>query len=182
MDDEWVVIDGYENHPVTQVNWYGARAYCDWAERRLPTEAEWEHAARGDGGSRSLYPWGESTPTCQLANFNECLGGTREVGIGSNGVGPYGLQDMTGNVWEWVADWYQSDYYSVSLLENPTGPSSGTNRVLRGGSWHSSIPFLHTSFRHSLDPLATNFNHGFRCADAIELSDYAPTPSTSSTE
>ena len=133
-----------EDHPVVGVTWYDAEAYCAWAGGHLPTEAQWEKAARWTGSYPNVYPWGNAWDAERCNNYydtNPAGGGyaryqTAPVGSYPSGASPYGLQDMAGNVWEWVADWYSGSYYSVSPSTDPQGPSSGSFRVLRGGSWY----------------------------------------------
>jgi formylglycine-generating enzyme required for sulfatase activity/tRNA A-37 threonylcarbamoyl transferase component Bud32 len=162
----WSVDSGYGHHPVFEVSWYGAVAYCEWVGGRLPTEAEWEKAARG-GLAGKLYPWGNEAPTCTLgaengAQHKKCGGQT--VDVGNYAPNAYGLFDMAGNVWEWVADWYDSSYYASSPTENPQGPTSGTLRVVRGCSWGDSRSGLLVSNRGYFAPDDTNNGSGFRCA------------------
>ena len=129
---------GRGEHPVVWVTWQDAQEFCAWVSQisgqavRLPTEAEWEKAARGS--DERLYPWGNQEPNPQLCNYN--TNGSTPVGKYSpQGDSPYGCVDMAGNVWEWVADWYDEHYYAHSPSRNPSGPESGKYRVLRGGSW-----------------------------------------------
>ncbi|MBI9045991.1 MAG: SUMF1/EgtB/PvdO family nonheme iron enzyme [Anaerolineaceae bacterium] len=157
----WLPVSGSEDHPMVEVSWFGARAYCEWAGRRLPSEAEWEKAARGEG--LKDYPWG-SELDCTRANYDGCQGNLKEVGSLAAGASDYGALDLSGNVWEWVSDWYGPNYYLESPLENPEGISSGKFRVIRGGSFVDSKWFLRSAVRDGQQPNDTNGSVGFRCA------------------
>ena len=166
LDSNYYSDPQFSDYPVACMSWYRARDYCSWAGGRLPTEAEWEKAARGTDARK--YPWEDSSPTCLLANLGGCNDGTVAVGSYPDGASPYGALDMAGNVWEWVNDWYEAAYYSRSPLTNPTGPASGSDKetdgVLRGGSWFSSGYIIRSTYRGVLDHNNSSDVDGFRCA------------------
>ena len=161
-------LSGREDHPVVFVSWYDSVAYCEWSGGRLPTEAEWEKAARGTDGRK--YPWGNHSPTDQLANYNNHQGGTTPVGSYPIATSPYGALDMAGNVYEWVADLYDEGYYSISPYENPTGIGidevddfRGEVYVTRGGTWYAPGFYLRVTMRGWSEPFWPHNGMGFRC-------------------
>lgn len=169
----------FQDYPVVNVTWFDANAYCVWAERRLPTEAEWEYAARGN--DKRNFPWGDEPPSEYTANFLNLIGDTARVGSYAEGISPFGVFDMAGNVSEWVLDYYRMDYYAKSPPENPTGPSESealnVMRVIRGGSFQDEGYDLRASNRDYIEgpnPKAqpnedefygkSSAKIGFRCA------------------
>ena len=166
---QWETVDlvQHGDRPVIGVDWRDAEAFCTWKGKRLPTEAEWEKAARGTDAR--LYPWGNQAPTGDVANFalgarfsyNQVLFPVRSHEAGKS---PYGLYHMAGNAYEWVQDWYGTNYYDTSPDRNPPGPSQGQFKVLRGGSWSDLPKYLLTYGRFRLSPETKNSYTGFRCA------------------
>lgn len=155
------------DYPVIFVSKPQAMAFCRFDGGRLPTEAEWEKAARGGAPSLRRFPWGDSVPDCRFANMGgteTCMGDTDRVGRRSLGQSPYGVMDMAGNVWEWVADWYDPEYYRVSPAKDPKGPQSGSLGILRGGCWESGTDSLRVSCRKPTMGSTWAYNVGFRCA------------------
>lgn len=164
---ETVELSQHGDRPVIGVDWFDADAYCRWKGKRLPTEAEWEKAARGTDGR--LYPWGNQVPTKELGNF--ALGARfsysqvlMPVHAYEQGKSPFGLFQMAGNVNEWVQDWYAGNYYETSPARNPQGPDQGQFKVLRGGSWSDLPKYLLTYGRFKLPPETRNSYTGIRCA------------------
>ena len=164
-----------KKYPINNVSWVGASAYCRWKKKRLPTEAEWEKAARGSEGK--IYPWGDEPPEPWKARFNQFwqqlkLDVLVPVDSIPEGKSPFGLYHMAGNVKEWVEDWYDRDYYkSQDHKINPPSPPGGTFKVLKGGSWIDLEGFIYSSFRNNSPPEMMLEDYGFRCATSVGKGD-----------
>ncbi|OQA86194.1 MAG: Serine/threonine-protein kinase pkn1 [bacterium ADurb.Bin236] len=171
----------YDNYPVIYVTYTNAKAYCSWVGGRLPTEAEWEKAARGPYPREPIYPWGDDAANCTLANYSGCTGDTDEVGSHPTGESYYGLMDLAGNVLHWVNDRHLDTYYQACDNTNctdpscdvsgaggkcvdPQGPGTGTLRVMRGGSWNNGAAIMRASYRFGGDTSFSYYSVGFRCA------------------
>ena len=148
------------NQPVVCVDWHEAQGYAAWVRGRLPTEAEWEKAARGTDGR--IYPWGDSPPDCYKANNYGCAGKPLPVGTHPDGASPYGALDMAGNVLEWVADWYAEDYYARSPFRDPQGPESGDYRVMRDAAYDNAGGYARCTYRNWENPAHWRHSLGFR--------------------
>jgi len=169
----WDQVDltQHKDLPVVGINWHDADGYCRWFGKRLPTEAEWEKAARGTDGRK--YPWGSSEPTTKAANYGRYANSyetdlyyvrVNAVGIFEAGKSPFEAYDMAGNVYEWIADWYDPEYYKVNPDSNPTGAFEGRGKVIRGGSWYQSGRALRAADRSFAPEFFRSHEIGFRCA------------------
>lgn len=155
---------GFASNPVVGVNWNQAQTYCSWIQGSLPTEAQWEKAARGTNAN--TYPWGEAKPSCDLLNFANCYGRTTNAVAYDAGKSSYGVFDLAGNVFEWVYDWYDANYYANGSASNPSGPQSGTYRGVRGSSFESEAAQTSSAIRRFDEPGDASRDVGFRCVVA----------------
>lgn len=158
--------NSYTDHPVTDVSWEDAQAYAHWSGLSLPTEAQWEKAARGPGNWK--YPWGDAWEEERCRHSGNCGSEQTCVVYGyPRGVSGYGCYNMSGNVWEWCADGYESEYYQTGASRNPTGPSGGSFRVLRGGSWLNDARYCRAAYRIRIEPSNRGSALGFRLARSV---------------
>lgn len=165
--DRYSPKPGLERLPANRISWYGADAYCRWKGQRLSSEAEWEKAARGT--DERIFPWGNEHPDDERVTYRrrfELFGfkAMSPVDQMEKGRSPYGLYHMAGNVWEWVADWFDPDYYKHSPKKDPQGPSNGTSKVLRGGNWYYKAYYMRTTYRFNEKPEVFKVWQGVRCA------------------
>ena len=160
---EWTYQDPLKNeYPVTCLTWDETQAYCGWIGGRLPSEAQWEKAARGT--EENKFPWGNEFDAAKCNSQESEIDGPRPVGSYSpQGDSPYGLMDVAGNVWEWTGDWYDIDYYGIATSQDPRGPKTGDRRSLRGGSWYANYCSVRTSYRYYDVPNGRSTGVGFRC-------------------
>ena len=163
---------GLDKFPINNVTWRAANEYCKWKDKRLPSEAEWEKAARGENGN--AYPWGNQAPSQKLARYDQTWTNDKKhqvlVPVDSldEGKSPYGIYNMAGNVKEWVDDWYDREYYKeIDEYANPKGPIGGEFKVVRGGSWRDLKGFIYSSFRNNGNPNSRMDDYGFRCARSV---------------
>ena len=162
---QYIPFEGYSNYPINHVSWFGANTYCQSVGGRLPTEAEWEYAARGTDGR--LYPWGNTAPDETVAIFqSESYDNMKPVDALPDGASPFGVYGMAGSLWEWTADWYNEDYYREAPSNNPAGPETGFTRVIRGGAWpfNNQAERIRTANRYQFTPDFLSSTVGFRCA------------------
>ncbi|KAA3664755.1 MAG: hypothetical protein DWQ04_04070 [Chloroflexi bacterium] len=161
---QYFPMTGFANYPANHISWYGAKNYCQSVGARLPTEAEWEYAARGTDGR--IYPWGNTAPDETLAVFqSDSFDNMKPVDALPDGASPFGILGMAGSLWEWTSDWYDETYYPEAPLNNPQGPETGFARVVRGGAWpyNNQVERIRTSNRYSLTPDFISSTVGFRC-------------------
>lgn len=168
---DYYLDSDFADFPVVAVDWNQADAYCRWVGGRLPTEAEWEKAARGE--DLRPYPWGFEAADCSKANFNSstegrCSVGTTRVGTYPQGASAYGVMDMAGNVWEWTNDWYDWTYYQHSSVKDPMGPDTGYHKIVKGGAWDYSGNVITISYNSDHAPKEFKSSFGFRCVREVK--------------